>query len=104
MAIELFKKQIPMKPKYTHIKYGKHKWKRDEKGNVDEWAWDLDYHNGVMCEVCGECYCIHCNPNYDKREDCEVENWNCPVCNRSVYKTKWCPECGQMLDWSDMQK
>ena len=102
MAIELFKKQIPMKPKHTLIKYGKHKWKRDENGNIDEFAWDFDYHNGVMCEVCGECYCVHCDPDYDKLEDCETEDWSCPVCNSIVYFNSFvCENCMQKLNWDE---
>lgn len=27
----------------------------------------------------------------------------CPKCERSVFNTKYCPDCGQALDWSDKE-
>ena len=32
----------------------KHNWQKDENGNVDEWAWEAGYHNGVYCVDCGK--------------------------------------------------
>lgn len=93
-------KQIPKKPKHTYIKHGKHTWKKDKNGEIDNFAWGFDYHNGVVCEVCGKTVCVHCNPNYDKLEDCEVNIYNCPSCDKEVcYNQKHC-DCGQLLDWS----
>ena len=90
-------KQIPKKPKHTYIKHGKHTWKKDKNGEIDDFAWDFDYHNGVVCEVCGETVCVHCNPNYDKLEDCEENIYSCPVYDKEVYyNQKYC-ECGQKL-------
>ena len=93
-------KQIPKKPKHTYIKHRKHTWKKDENGEIDTFAWDLDYHNGVVCEVCGKTVCVHCNPNYDKLEDCKSEYiYICPSCDKEVYyNQKYC-DCGQKLDW-----
>ena len=91
-------KQIPKKPKHTYIKHGKHTWKKDKNGEIDNFAWDFDYHNGVVCEVCGETVCVHCNPNYDKLEDCEENIYSCPVCGKEVYYNQKHCDCGQKLD------
>lgn len=94
-------KQIPKKPKHTYIKHGKHTWKKNENGEIDDCAWDYDYHNGVVCEVCGETVCVHCNPDYMELDDCEEEHWSCSSCGKEVYRnTKYC-DCGQKLDWSE---
>lgn len=101
VAINALEKQIPKKPKHTYIKHGKHTWRKDENGETDDFAWEYDYHNGVVCEVCGETVCVYCNPDYDKLEDCEEDIYNCPSCNEGVcYYQKLC-DCGQKLDWSD---
>ena len=101
MAIKALEKQISKKPKHTYIKHGKHTWKKNENGEIDDFAWDYDYHNGVVCEVCGEAVCVHCNPDYMELDDCEEEHWSCSSCGKEVYRnTKYC-DCGQKLDWSD---
>ena len=92
-------KQIPKKPKHTYIKHGKHTWKKDKNGEIDNFAWGFDYHNGVVCEVCGKTVCVHCNPDYNELDDCEVNTYSCPVCDKEVdYRQKYC-DCGQKLDW-----
>lgn len=103
-AILALQKQIPKKPKHVLIKCGKHTWKKNEDGEVDDFAWDYDYHNGVVCEVCGETVCVHCNPKYDELTDCEEEYWKCQSCGKKLYsKPKYC-DCGQKLKWeSDEQ-
>ena len=101
MAIQALEKQIPKKPKSTHIKYGKHTWAKKENGEIDDFAWDYDYHNGVVCEVCGKTVCVHCNPQYDRLTDCEDKYYNCPSCGKKIFSAhKYC-DCGQKLDWSD---
>ena len=104
-AVEEFKtlkeKNKPKKINYTKIHYGKHKWKVYKNGEVDDWAWDAGYCNGVVCEVCGNSYCVYCDPDYDELEDCEVEYYNCPTCGEKVgYKNLYC-ECGQKIDWTE---
>nr|DAW53959.1 MAG TPA: General transcription and DNA repair, DNA repair, helicase, multiprotein.7A [Caudoviricetes sp.] len=101
IALQALEKQIPKKPKHTYIKHGKHTWKKDENGETDDFAWEYDYHNGVVCEVCGETVCVHCNPDYDKLEDCEEDIYNCPFCNEEVCCYQKLCDCGQKLDWSD---
>lgn len=93
--------QRAKKPEHFYKKYGKHQWRRKENGEIDDFAWDFGYHNGVACEICGETVCVHCNPDYDELDDCEEEHWNCPNCGKMVgWKSKYC-DCGQAIDWSD---
>lgn len=93
-------KQIPKEPKRIYKKYGKHKWKRKDNGEIDDIAWDFDYHNGVICEICGKAVCVNCNPNYDELEDCEEEYFLCPNCGKKVPPFAYC-NCGQALKWGD---
>jgi hypothetical protein len=41
-----------------------HTWKRDERGEIDEFAHDVEAettgHNGPRCTVCGFFFFIHC--------------------------------------------
>lgn len=41
-------------------KAGGHRFKRDRFGEIDDMAWDYEFHNGPECEVCGWCPCVHC--------------------------------------------
>ena len=49
----------------------KHNWQKNKYGTIDEFAWDIGYHNGVYCVDCGKSVCVHCNPNYMDLDDCE---------------------------------
>lgn len=49
----------------------KHKWKLDKNGLPDDWAWESGFHNGVYCERCGKCVCIHCHQDWGEMDDCE---------------------------------
>lgn len=101
---EAINKQISKTPSHKYIKYGKHKWQRDEDGEIDDWSWDYEYCNGVTCKRCGKQVCVHCNPNYDKLEDCEVNIYNCPSCNKNVYRNQKYCDCGQKLDWKNQRR
>ena len=101
VAIQALEKQIPKKAEHKVIKHGKHKWRKDKNGEIDEFAFDYDYHNGVVCEICGEAVCVHCNPDYDKLEDCEADYYICPTCRDKFYSKRDCCSCGQKLDWSN---
>ena len=46
----------------------KHNWVKDEDGNIDEWAWERGFHNGVYCIECAQMFCVHCKPDYDEDE------------------------------------
>jgi hypothetical protein len=48
----------------------KHRWKLDEYGKPDEWAWESGFHNGVYCEDCGETVCVHCDQDWFEWDDC----------------------------------
>ena len=48
----------------------KHNWQKNENGNVDEWAWEAGFHNGVFCMDCGRSVCVHCDPDYMELDDC----------------------------------
>lgn len=39
----------------------KHIFYRDESGNVDDFRYDIDNHNGPECMVCKKCVCQHCS-------------------------------------------
>lgn len=104
LAIKALEKQIPKKLKHVLIKYGKHTWKKNEDGEVDDFAWEYDYHNGVICEVCGRSICVYCNPKYDELTDCEEEYWECQSCGKKLYSNRKYCDCGQKLKWeSDEQ-
>lgn len=95
-------KQVPKKVNHVRIEHGKHTWQRDEDGEIDTWAYESGFCNGVICEVCGKVVCVHCDPDYDEDEGCVEEHYDCPVCGKRqhlMYKDKYCNECGQKLDW-----
>lgn len=94
-------KQIPKEPKRVRRKYGKHKWRRSANGEIDTYAWENGYHNGVICEICGKSVCVHCNPDYDKIEDCEDEYFLCPNCGEKHYVQSFYCKCGQSLNWGE---
>ena len=94
-------REIPKKPIHIHEVYPKHDWKRLDNGEIDTWAWESDYHNGPVCQRCYESPCIYCDENYDE-EECEIDENRCPSCNKKVFRsTKFCPDCGQAIDWSE---
>lgn len=37
-----------------------HAWQLDEDGEIDDFAYDGDEHNGPRCTLCDESYCQHC--------------------------------------------
>ena len=101
VAINALEKQIAKKPKSTYIKYGKHTWVKKENGEVDDFTWNYEYHNGVYCEVCGKTVCTLCNPQYDVLTDCEEEYYSCPSCGKKIFPAYKCCDCDQKIDWSD---
>lgn len=74
---------------------------KNENGEIDDFAFDYDYHNVVVCEICGEAVCVHCNPDWEKLEDCEDDYYICPACGDKFYSKRDYCSCGQKLDWSD---
>ena len=103
LSIEALEKQIPKKPSLVHKTYQKHDWKLDISGEIDTWAWESDFHNGPTCKRCHYSPCEYCDPDYDEGV-CEINRSHCPICNKIVFNpTKFCSDCGQALDWSELQ-
>lgn len=104
MAIEALEKQIPKKPIFVEEVYDHHEWRKDGD-EIDMWALDNDYHNGPVCERCGETFCIHCYADViDEKlnEKCDNSRYICPACGKEVYKSfTICTKCGQKIDWGD---
>ena len=103
IIIEALEKQIPKKPTHIHEEYEKHQWKKRENGEVNDWAWNDGFCNGVVCERCGESICVHCTPNYDD-EPCIVDKDLCPNCGKQVWSHEhknYCSECGQALKYDE---
>lgn len=94
-------KQIPKKAEHKVIKYEKHKWRKGENGEIDDFAFDYGYHNGVVCEIYGKAVCVHCEPDWEKLDDCEDDYYICPTCGDKFYSKRDYCSCGQQLDWSD---
>ena len=76
------------------IKVNEHMWRKCDDGEIDEFAWDGDYHNGPVCELCHATPCIHCNPDWENSE-CYVTSYRCSECNEHVKnESNYCPNCG----------
>ena len=105
LCMKAILKQIPEPPVHIHEVYPKHDWYRDKNGEIDMWVMDVGYHNGPGCKRCHATFCEHCDPDWDK-EECEVDEMRCPSCNEEIgwpyEKNKFCRNCGQALDWSDL--
>jgi hypothetical protein len=60
-----------------------HSWKKDEHGDIDELALEVDDpegfggHNGPECTVCGFSECIHCIESQGK-DIYNPEQFPCP--------------------------
>ncbi len=76
-----------------------HLWYSTEDGEIDEWRWDVEFHNGPMCQICGYAPCIHCNPNYQE-EKCPVGHYVCSECAEPSIDghEESCPACGIKMD------
>ena len=46
-----------------------HDWVKDDKGEIDFWAYECERHNGAMCNKCSYVICVHClNSDQDSLE------------------------------------
>lgn len=83
--------------RWIHSK--KHLWYKDEGGNVDEWRVDVGFHNGPQCRVCGESFCMHCNPGWAD-EECRIGHYLCSECGETSTDAheSYCPNCGARMD------
>jgi hypothetical protein len=102
-AIDALTRRVPIKPFHMHEEYSEHLWRRDKNGEIDTSAWSAGYCNGPVCTRCWHSECEFCNPEWetDPYEPCVVDKDICLECGSEVKnKHKYCPECGQALDWS----
>lgn len=101
-AIEALEKQIPKKVIHIHQEHEKHDWYKNSDGTVDDFHFEYGYHSGVQCKRCGKTVCTICHEDYDEEAGkCIIDEYHCPSCNKHIAKYKYCPDCGQALDWSD---
>lgn len=83
---------------HKHEEFPEHQWRRNEYGNIDEFAMGFGYHNGPVCERCGYSFCEHCEPNGWKNTDCVIDEYFCPNCERKLWRgDKFCKYCGQTI-------
>ena len=93
-----------LRPKGMWIPVHEHMWRKKEDGEIDEWAWDSEFHNGPVCVLCGATPCIHCTPGY-KDTECYEESYRCSECSHhSREKEEFCAGCGaDMRDGAKME-
>lgn len=100
LCMKAIDKQIQKKPIHVHQVYPKHDWMLDSNGTIDMAAFEAGYCNGPMCRRCYHSVCVHCNSDWDN-DECVIDEDHCPSCNKKITKNnKFCPDCGQALDWS----
>ena len=80
------------------VAVNEHMWHKDRYGEIDEFAWESDFHNGPVCELCYSSPCIHCKPDWENSK-CDVTSYKCSECNCHVKKeSAYCPDCGARMD------
>ena len=75
----------------------KHKWKTEDNGEVDEFAWDREFHNGPVCMICSFTPCVHCRSGWEDDEGCK-EHFVCSVCGTHEEKKHPYCHCGAKMD------
>ena len=98
----------------TREHYRHHDWQRTEDGSIDDMAFDVDFHNGPMCQRCGYSFCIHCeDDNVETLLESECINERrkklCPYCMNHISSLTldtgrmmyYCPYCGKEIDYQD---
>ena len=101
-VLAILKEQEANEPIHIYEEYPEHDWKRKENGEIDDFAFDGDYHNGPYCKRCHYSFCIFCDPNGWNKEPCVIDEYKCPKCGRYISKnTKFCSKCGQAVKWND---
>lgn len=100
--LALLKEQKAKQPIHVHEEFQEHDWYRNEDGEIDEFAFDADYHNGPMCKRCYYSFCVHCDPNGWNKKLCVIDEYKCPRCEKYISKgTKYCSNCGQEVKWDE---
>lgn len=61
-------KEVVKEIKIVEISH-KHLFRKNEKGEIDNWTFDNEYHNGPFCVKCCERFCEHCQSE-KFNEDC----------------------------------
>lgn len=56
----------------------KHEFYTDKDGDRDDSRAEGDHHNGPVCRVCGESFCVHCSPERVD-EECSGPNRNVSI-------------------------
>lgn len=103
IAEECLKKEIPKTPIFHEERHEQHSYIKDENGEIDEFAFEMGYCNGPICEICGYSFCKHCEPNgYDDKE-CVVSYHTCPTCGAEVISAGKRCNCGQVLCWEEKE-
>lgn len=104
-AIALLKEQEAKPPIHVLEEYPEHDWERNENGDIDDFAYEADYHNGPSCKRCYYSFCMHCDPDGWNKRPCIIDEYKCPRCGRHIGKgTKFCSNCGQAVKWDGDQQ
>lgn len=45
-----------------------HTWILDSEGQIDVFVLDYEFHNGPVCTVCSDAFCIWCHINWKDLE------------------------------------
>lgn len=100
--------------KKTVTEYPEHDWYRTASGEIDDMAFEYEYHNGPACKRCHYSFCIHCKDGSLDDGPCIVEDeeYSCPYCKNdldsvmvlrfrnNISKCKYCPFCGKEINYS----
>ena len=88
------------------ILYKKHLWRTNDGGytsdkndlNFNNFVYDVGFHNGPGCILCGLSFCEHCQPEeYDS--ECPVGCYRCSNCGGVVNKSaNYCVYCGKKFE------
>lgn len=96
--MRILAKLLKAEKKKAHwIPVHEHMWQMFD-GEIDITAYCEGYHNGPVCEICGEHPCIHCHPDWETSK-CYEESYRCSECNtHKKDRTKFCPDCGAEME------
>lgn len=101
-AFALLKEQEAVPPKHIHEEYPAHDWERNADGEIDTFAFDMDFHNGPVCKRCGYSFCVYCDPDGYGKKPCIIDKYRCPSCDVMIRKgQKHCQNCGKKVKWDE---
>ena len=101
-AIPEFKERASISRRLVQIGYASNIPKAEEEEQIVEWLEELKQYRTIGTPE-------ECRAAVEKQTARKVttnHSWThyhffCPVCNMEVNDMKYCPNCGQKLDWSD---